>query len=69
MLEKEVQAVLSPHVAIGKGEYIASIVEQIQKENRELQNALENDKFHIVGRNAGRIDDLVKKLKLALDAL
>ena len=69
MLEKEVQAVLSPHVAIGKGEYIASIVEQIQKENGELQNALENDKFHVVGRNAGRIDDLVKKLKLALDAI
>lgn len=69
MLEKEVQAVLSPHVAVGKGEYIASIVDQIQKENEELQNALENDKFHVVGRNAGRIDDLVKKLKLALDAI
>lgn len=69
MLEKEIQAILSPHLAIGKGEYIASTVDQIQKENEELQNALENDKFHVVGRNAGRIDDLVKKLKLALDAI
>lgn len=69
MLEKEIQAILNPHMAVGKGEYIASIVEQIQKENEELQNALENDKFHIVGRNAGRIDDLTKKLKLALDVV
>lgn len=66
MLEKEVKAILTPQYTIGINEYISALVEEIQIQNKELQNALENDKFHIVGRNAGRIEDLAKKLKLAL---
>lgn len=66
MLEKEVKAILTPQYTIGVNEYVTMLVEEIQAQNEELQNALENDKFHIVGRNAGRIEDLAKKLKLAL---
>lgn len=66
MLEKEVKAILTPQYTIGINEYVSALIEEIQVQNEELQNALENDKFHIVGRNAGRIEDLAKKLKLAL---
>lgn len=64
---KIVNAVVSPKVVLSKGDYIKYLLEQIHERNQSLQNALENDKFHVVGREAGIIDEHVTDLRVLLD--
>lgn len=66
--EKRVQAMMSTKVVLSKMEYVTYLLEKIIDENATLQNALENDKFHIVGASAARIEDYSRDLRIALDA-
>lgn len=66
--EKKIQSMLSTKVVLSKGEYIDYLLGQIVEQNATLQNALENDKFHIVGSAAALIEDHVKDLRITLDA-
>lgn len=66
--KRKVDAILSTKVVLSKGEYINHLLNEIIKTTESLTNALENDKFHLVGRDAGIIEELSKDLKIAFDA-
>lgn len=66
--EKVIQAMLTPNMSLSKGEYVDYLLEKIMEENNNLINALEHDKFHVVGSSAALMSDYAESLRIALDA-
>lgn len=66
--QKRVEAMLSNKVVLSKMEYVNYLLAEIVNENSILQHALENDKFHVVGSAAARIEDHARDLRITLDA-
>ena len=64
---RKVEAILSTRVVMSKGEYIQALVAEIVDQNATMQNAMENDKFHVMGACSAFIDNAVKDLQIALD--
>lgn len=68
MLDKDMLDAITTPKMINKGELIKKLIQQITNHSDMLQNALENDKTLIVGREASHIEEKARTVLQLLNS-